>query len=138
MNTTANHRKQPPARANLSFTTFNPALPEDGALIIAAVLRDQFNGLNADLQTRATAAQLAAVEAGLQAQINDRATHLEVSTAMSQAVSDAVAVVLPQTPSSCNNVQQLSGQAPSYYDQYQMQAVLDKVNELIAALYRAP
>ncbi len=30
---------------SLHLSSFNPALPEDGALVIASVLRDQFNGL---------------------------------------------------------------------------------------------
>jgi len=39
----------------ISLSSFNPALPEDGALVVAEVLRDQFNGL---------AEMIAAVPAG--------------------------------------------------------------------------
>lgn len=166
MKTIANHRKPPSATANRntgaaaagcnptgkmpalqpsktpplqhSVSSFNPALPEDGALIIAAVLRDQFNSLNADIQTRATAAELAAAEAALQTQINGRATHLELNTAMAQAVSTAETAVLPQTSQNCYGVQPISQQALGYYDQNQMQEVIDKVNELLAALARWP
>ena len=36
-----------PLRTLRVLASFDPALPEDGALIIASVLRDQFNGLKA-------------------------------------------------------------------------------------------
>ncbi len=135
---------------------FDPALPEDGALIIAEVLRDQFNALNDDIQNRATSADLnnavSALEArieervtetelndavnGLNAAIDQRVTQAQLNAAMSTAVDNAVSTVMPQTSANSNQVGVLSEQAYAFYDQYQFQEVIDKIDELINALRR--
>jgi hypothetical protein len=45
MKTIANHRHPSSTTANRAIGAFDPTLPQDGALIIAGVLRDQFNSL---------------------------------------------------------------------------------------------
>ena len=177
-------------------SSFNPALPEDGALIIASVLRDQFIALHNDTQTRATEAELdsavgvldtaiaqrvtqaafndavsavnAAIDerattaqldtavSGLTAQIDERVTETELNevvnglniaidqritraqlnTGMDVATNNAINTTLPQTSANSNGVGALSVQAFSYYDQYQFQQVIDKIDELINALRR--
>ena len=41
--------KRQPKVISLNFKTFDPSQPEDGALIVAGVLRDQFNSLQAEI-----------------------------------------------------------------------------------------
>ena len=65
-----------------------PSLPEDGALIIAEVLRDQLNALNDDIQNRATSAELDNAEA-VQIEIQNCATQEEMNT-RATAVGDAL------------------------------------------------
>lgn len=108
------------ADCNGALGAFNPALPEDGALILAGVLRDQFTSLEAEIQLRATQAEL--------------------TNGLAVAVSDAVNLasnnILPQTSNNSNGVGTLGQSAYSYYDQWQMQMVMDKIDELINALRR--
>ncbi len=67
-----NGAQRPSTTATRALGAFDPTLPEDGALIIAEVLRDQFTALNDDIQTRATSAELGAAVSGLTAQIEER------------------------------------------------------------------
>ena len=129
----ARHRT---AKAAATLSSFDPTLPEDGALIIAEVLRDQFNALNDDIQTRATQADLDAEVAALNADIAGCATYPWVVNAVNAGSDNAVATVLPQTSNNSNSVAQLTQAAQPYYEQWLMQAVLDKLDELINALRR--
>lgn len=54
--------------------SFDPAKPANSVLITAAELRAQFTALNADIQTRATQAQLAAEISGTSSNSNGVAT----------------------------------------------------------------
>jgi hypothetical protein len=83
---------------------YNPALPANGSLITAAELRAQLAALHADIQTRATSADLAGQIGGTSANSNGVAT-------LGMSVSD------PPT-------------------QGEVQAIADKVDELINALRR--
>ena len=83
---------------------FNPALPQDHALIESGVLRSQFIALNADTQTRITSAQLDAAIGG--------------------------------TSNNSDSVNTLNQNANPDYSANQMQDVLNKLDELIAALRR--
>ena len=87
---------------------------------MADVLRSQFTSLNAEIQLRAT--QVALTEG------------------LVVAVSDAVNLpsnnVLPQTSDNSNSVGTLSTMAAANYDQWQLHAVMDKLDELINALRR--
>ena len=185
----------PPLRVSLS--SFNPALPLDGSLIVADVLRDQFNALNDDIQTRATEAQLSAevvalesaiahcvpesefdnAVSGLTAQIDQRATQTDLNNAVNAlneaigirvthtelndavdglnaaidqritqaelnagidtATNNAINSVLPQTSNVSNGVNTLSMYANAYYDQNQIQQMIEKIDELITALRRS-
>ena len=121
---------------NHSPSSFDPTLPEDGALIIAEVLRGQFLALNDDIQTRATEAELTGAVSTLDAAIAQRVTQEELTNGMNVAVAQAASQILPQTSNVSNGVNTLSVAAYSYYDQWQMQQVLDKIDELINALRR--
>ena len=122
--------------AQLSLSAFNPALPEDGALVIAEVLRGQFIALNDAIQTRATAAELNSAVSALDASIAERVTQAELTNGMNIATAQAAAQVLPQTSNATNGVSTLSVAANVNYDQWQMQQVIDKIDELINALRR--
>lgn len=134
--TIVNHRQPLRTNANGSLTTFNPTLPLDGALVLADVLRDQFNGLNDDIQSRATDAELSAAAAALNADIQTRVTQAQLTDGMSTAVSTAVGSALSSSSNISNNVAQLGQVAYAYYDFTQMQQVMDKIDELINALRR--
>ncbi len=131
-----NARKQSRRTAKGALGAFDPTLPENGALIIAGVLRDQFNALDADIQTRATEADVNADVAALEADIAQRTTQDAVNAAMDAAVTTAVNTVLPQTSANTNSVAPLAGYAPDYYVPSQMQEVMNKIDELIAVLRR--
>ncbi|MBL9116916.1 MAG: hypothetical protein JNJ83_18060 [Verrucomicrobiaceae bacterium] len=83
---------------------FDPTYPPASAEIESAPLRDQFNALNDDIQTRATAAALVAAIDG--------------------------------TSANSNSVATISMNADPDYNQSQMQAVLQKLDELILILRR--
>lgn len=87
---------------------YNPALPQDDALVDSSVMRSQFTALNADTQTRATVAS------------------------MNAAIGSAIA----GTSNNSNSVGNLYQSANSDYSQNQMQDVLNKLDELINALRR--
>jgi len=107
-------------RESRTFLIGVVALPLDGSLIVADVLRSQFTSLEAEIQLRAT--------------------QVELTNGLAVAVSDAVNLasnnVLPQTSDNSNSVATLSTAAAANYDQWQMQAVMDKIDELINALRR--
>ena len=84
--------------------SFDPTKPAANSPTSSAEMRAQLTALNADIQTRATAADIAAAIAG--------------------------------TSSNSNGVSTLGQGADSSYNQSQMQSVLDKLDELIAALRR--
>lgn len=107
-------------RPGLSLSSFDPALPLDGSLIVAEVLRDQFNGLNTLIGQRATPADV------------DAAMVAAVTSAVAQASSQ----ILPQTSNVSNGVSTMNTSAYSYDEQWQMQLVMDKLDELINALRR--
>lgn len=83
---------------------FDPTLPQAGTPVDAVQMRAQLTALNDEIQTRATAADLANAIAG--------------------------------TSNNSNGVGTLGQGADSSYNQGQMQALLDKVDELINALRR--
>ena len=87
---------------------FDPTLPANNAPLVSAVMRDQLNALNDDIQTRSTV------------------------TLMNATVANAVS----GTSSNSNSVGTLGMSADSSYSQGQLQDVMNKVDELIAALRR--
>ena len=87
---------------------FDPTYPPANADIESAPLRDQFNSLNADIQTRITDPQLAL----------------------------AIVNALQQTSANSNAVGQLGISADPNYSQSQMQDLINKLDELIATLRR--
>ena len=95
---------------------FDPAKPADDSPLDSAEMRAQLVALNADIQARATQAALTA--------------------GITTAVNTAINSTLPQTSSNSNVVATLSQTADGSYTPSQMQAVMDKVDELITALRR--
>lgn len=87
---------------------YDPNLPQENTLIDAAQMRAQLQALHDLIQARPTMP--------------------EVGTAIGLAIAG--------TSSNSNAVNQLSLTADSTYQQTQMQAVLDKLDELILALRR--
>ena len=97
----------------VSPSSFDPALPVDGSLIIASELRDQFNSL---------AGMIAAIVPGV--------TPGEMNAAISAAI-----LYTAQNPS---NVQPLYVNYQDPVTAADLNQVKDKLNDLITALYRAP
>ncbi len=95
---------------------FDPSLPADGSLIVAAELRSQLTSLKTEIDALPTQAQLS----------ND----------LVNCQNAAVATVLPLTSNNTNLVNQLLQTALPTYNQAQFQAVLSKLDELIEALRR--
>ena len=87
---------------------FDPTKPATNSPNSSAEMRSQLTALDADIQQRATQADLA----------------------------NAIAAAIAGTSSNSNGVGTLSQGASGGYDQSQMQAVLDKIDELINALRR--
>lgn len=87
---------------------FDPTKPANNSPNSSAEMRSQLTSLNADIQQRVTAAQVA----------------IDISNA------------LQQTSSNSNAVGTLGQGADGSYNQSQMQQVLDKLDELINALRR--
>jgi hypothetical protein len=113
MRTIAIYRKSSAAGpTSASSPSFDPSLPQDGSLILAGVLRDQFNSLK-----------------GL---IDDRATHEEVLTSR----NDAIAAAEGNSAKACPQVIPLSMSASWRHDPNQIQEMIDKLNQLINALQR--
>jgi hypothetical protein len=95
---------------------FDPSLPANGSLIVAAELRSQFTGLKTEIDVLPTRAQLS----------ND----------LVNCQNAAVSTALPLTSANSNAVSPLLQGAQGSYDPGQMQNVLDKIDELINALRR--
>ncbi len=87
---------------------FDPTKPANNAPLSSAEMRSQLTSLNADIQQRAT--------------IND--------------LNNAIANALAQTSNNSNGVSTMGQSADGSYQQWQMQMLFDKVDELINALRR--
>ncbi|WP_395717870.1 hypothetical protein [Prosthecobacter sp.] len=87
---------------------FDPTKPANNAPLSSAEMRSQLTSLNADIQQRAT--------------FND--------------LNNAIANALQQTSSNSNGVSTLGQSADYSYQQWQMQDLINKVDELINALRR--
>ncbi len=131
--TFVNGAPRPATTANLrsrTLTAFNPALPLDGSLIVADVLRDQFNALNEDTQTRVTQPAFDAEVAQMNGEINARMTLAQVDVQIYSAIQSTARNPL--------NVQPLYVAISEPPTAYEVQAILDRLNELITGVYRAP
>ena len=87
---------------------FDPTKPANNAPLSSAEMRSQLTSLNADIQQRAT--------------IND--------------LNNAIANALAQTSNNSNGVSTMGQSADGSYQQWQMQMLFDKLDELINALRR--
>jgi hypothetical protein len=87
---------------------FDPTKPANNSPASSAEMRSQLTSLNADIQQRAT--------------IND--------------LNNAIANALAQTSNNSNGVSTLGQSADGSYQQWQMQMLFDKMDELINALRR--
>jgi hypothetical protein len=87
---------------------FDPTKPANNAPLSSAEMRSQLTSLNADIQQRATISDL----------------------------NNAIVNTLAQTSNNSNGVGTLSQSADSSYQQWQMQMLFDKLDELINALRR--
>ena len=140
-----------PLSQSPSLSSFDPALPEDGALVIAGVLRDQFNGLAEMIEAVPTisSAVVDAVNtlpAGDPAEVSvsviGDVLHLSFGIPMGQSgppgevTTAALNAAIATTSSNSNGVVNLSELAEGTYNQTQMQNVINKVDELINALRR--
>jgi hypothetical protein len=134
------------------LSAFNPALPEDGALVVAGVLRDQFNGLAGMIEAVPTisSAVVDAVNtlpAGDPAEVSvsviGDVLHLTFGIPMGQSGPPGEVQLatlnaeIAGTSSNSNAVTMLSQVADAEYSQTQMQSLFTKVDELLMALRRA-
>jgi hypothetical protein len=87
---------------------FDPTKPANNTPLSSAEMRSQLTSLNADIQQRATFGD----------------------------VNSAVAVALSQTSNNSNGVSTMGQSADTNYQQWQMQMLFDKLDELITALRR--
>jgi hypothetical protein len=87
---------------------FDPTKPANNSPASSAEMRSQLTSLNADIQQRAT--------------IND--------------LNNAIANALGQSSNNSNGVSTMGQSADGSYQQWQMQMLFDKVDELINALRR--
>ncbi|WP_395719728.1 hypothetical protein [Prosthecobacter sp.] len=87
---------------------FDPTKPANNSPNSSAEMRSQLTSLNADIQQRAT--------------IND--------------LNNAIANALAQTSANSNGVGTMGQSADGSYQQWQMQMLFDKLDELINALRR--
>ena len=127
--------RKPPLRVRTVPGTFNPALPLDHSLIVAVELRDQFNGL---------AAMIDEIPVGLPGPEGPEGPQGE------QGVQGAQGETGPQGPQgevtytelnnaiattarNLNAVQPLSIPISDPPTQAEVQALMDKINEVIAA-----
>lgn len=88
--------------------SFDPTKPANNSPNSSAEMRSQLTSLNADIQQRAT--------------FND--------------LNNAIANALQQTSNNSNGVSTMGQSADGSYQQWQMQQVMDKIDELIHALRR--
>ena len=87
---------------------FDPTKPANNSPASSAEMRSQLTSINADIQQRAT--------------IND--------------LNNAIANALAQTSNNSNGVSTMGQSADGSYQQWQMQLLFDKLDELINALRR--
>ena len=87
---------------------FDPTKPANNSPASSAEMRSQLTSLNADIQQRATQADFA----------------------------NAIANALAQTSNNSNGVSTMGQSADGSYQQWQMQMLFDKMDELINALRR--
>ena len=87
---------------------FDPTKPANNSPNSSAEMRSQLTSLNTDIQQRAT--------------IND--------------LNNAIANALAQTSNNSNGVSTMGQSADGSYQQWQMQMLFDKLDELINALRR--
>ena len=134
---------------------FNPSLPADGALILAAELRSQFTGLKTLVDAGAvTAAQTqntgtlppgsqatadVALNAGtltfsfgIPAGANGEVTQSQLSNDLVNCQNAAVNTMLPLTSNNTNGVSLLSVTSGDFA----VQTLIDKMNEFITAARR--
>ena len=88
--------------------SFDPNKPAEDSDLSSAEMRSQLNALNDDIQTRPTNPEM----------------------------NNAIATSLQLTSNNSNGVNTLSMNADGSYQQWQLQAVSDKLDELINALRR--
>ena len=87
---------------------FDPTKPANNSPASSAEMRSQLTSLNADIQQRATQGDL----------------------------NNAIANALAQTSNNSNGVSTMGQSADGSYQQWQMQMLFDKLDELINALRR--
>ncbi len=140
-----------PVSPSPSLSAFDPALPEDGALVVAEVLRDQFNGL-ADMIAAVptiTSAEVDGVNtlpagdpATVAASVSSGVLHLSFGIPEGQSgppgevTQAALDAAISTTSNNSDAVSMLGEAADSIYNQTQMQNVISKLDELINALRR--
>lgn len=138
---------------------FDPALPANGSLIAAAELRSQFTGLktliDAGAVTGAQTQNTTTLTPGSPATASvtlaggvltftfgipegqpGEVTQAQLSNDLVNCQNAAVNTALPLTSSNSNAVNLLGQSASVSYDALQIQAILDKIDELINALRR--
>ena len=99
---------------------FDPTLPVNGSLIAAAELRSQFTGLKDEIDTLAA----------------NSVTQAQHGNDLVNTQNAAVNTVLPMTSNNTNGVSTLGFTANTSYDPNEMQAVINKLDELINAARR--
>ena len=109
---------------------FDPNFPPHGAGLISADWRNQFNGLKDEIDARATNDQLNDVSTNLLADLDQKA-----STA---ALNDGLNTLTAQTPNNVDGVDALALTVSDPPTQAEMQAVVDRLNDLITGLHRGP
>ena len=136
---------------------FDPNLPQENTPVDAAQMRSQLNGLKAliDAILTVTAAQVDATNTlppGTPASVNVSVTghtlHLTFNIPQGQPgaagevtfndLNNAIVSAITGTSNNTNGVSTLGQTAQSFYDQSQMQQVLDKLDEFINAARRGP
>ena len=136
---------------------YDPALPADGALIIAAELRSQFTGLKTlmDAVPVVTGATVDSVTIGSGTSVNvslvngvlhfdfilqpgppGEVTQAQLSNDLSNTANQAMLNTLPQTSANSNAVALLSGTISNPPTQAEVQENRDKINELVNSLRR--
>jgi hypothetical protein len=138
---------------------YNPLLPANGSQIVAAELRGQFTGLKTLLDAGAvTAAQTGTIDTlppgspatagvtlnagtltfsfGIPEGLPGEVTQAQLSNDLLNCQNAAVSTALPLTSANSNAVDVLGQSAAVSYEPLQLQAVLDKLDELINALRR--
>ncbi len=136
---------------------FNPLLPTDFSLIIAAELRSQFTGLKAhiDAVPAVTGTQVDSVTLGSGTSVSvaliagvlhfdfmfqpgpaGEVTQAQLSNDLSNTANQAMLNTLPQTSANSNGVALLSQPVSDPPTHAEVQENRDKLNELINALRR--